>query len=100
MDDHQELPTISLAVALRYDEDEMHAAPRVTAKGNDDIAQRILDIARRHQIPIQENKELVRLLSQVELGEQIPEALYLTVAEVIAFAYLLKGKVPKSYQQP
>jgi len=48
---------------------------------------------------LSENKELVTLLSSLELGEEIPEALYLAIAEVIAFAYILKGKVPKGFQQ-
>ena len=84
--------TVTLAVALHYDE---VTAPRVVAKGSDEIAQRIFEIARRHQVPLQENKELVKLLSKVDLGDQIPEMLYLAVAEVIAFAYYLRGKVPK-----
>ena len=84
--------TISLAVALHYDEVN---APTVTAKGQDDIAQKIYEIAKHHNIPLQENHELVKLLSKIELGEQIPEMLYLAVAEIIAFAYYLKGKVPK-----
>lgn len=87
--------TVTLAVALQYDEVN---APRVTAKGSGDIAQQILEIARRHQIPLQENSELVKVLSKIELGDQIPQALYLAVAEVIAFAYLLKGKVPKNWR--
>lgn len=86
---------ITLAVALHYDE---VSAPRVTAKGSGDIAQQILEIARRHNVPLQENAELVRVLSKIELGEQIPQALYLAIAEVIAFAYLLKGKVPKNWK--
>lgn len=84
--------TITLAVALHYDEVN---APTVTAKGQDDIAQKIYEIAKHHNIPLQENHELVKLLSKIELGEQIPEILYLAVAEIIAFAYYLKGKVPK-----
>ncbi len=84
---------VTLAVALHYDEVN---APRVVAKGNDDIAQKIMEIARRHNVPLQENTELVRLLSKVELGEQIPEVLYLAVAEIIAFAYYLRGKVPQA----
>lgn len=89
--------TVTLAVALQYDEVN---APRVTAKGSGDIAQQILEVARRHQIPLQENSELVKVLSKIELGDQIPQALYLAVAEVIAFAYLLKGKIPKNWQPP
>jgi len=85
--------TVTLAVALHYDE---VSAPRVVAKGTDDIAQKIYEIARRHQVPLQENRELVQLLSKIELGDQIPEVLYLAVAEVIAFAYYLRGKVPKT----
>ncbi len=82
---------VTLAVALSYDQVD---APRVSAKGQDEVAEQILQIAKRHNIPLQENKELVGLLSKVELGDHIPEALYLTVAEVIAFAYYLRGKVP------
>ncbi|MBI3560786.1 MAG: EscU/YscU/HrcU family type III secretion system export apparatus switch protein [Gammaproteobacteria bacterium] len=89
--------TVTLAVALQYDELQ---APRVTAKGSGDLAQQILEIARRHRVPLQENSELVKLLSNIELGDQIPQSLYLAVAEVIAFAYLLKGKVPANWRAP
>ncbi len=85
-------PTI--AVALNYDEE---SAPRVTAKGQGDIAEHIMAIARANNIPLQENPELVKVLVELELGSQIPEALYLAVAEVIAFAYLLRGKFPKNW---
>ena len=95
MSEHTTERTVTLAVALHYNE---HDAPRVSAKGSGDIAQKILEIAKQHNIPLQENPELVRVLSKIELGEQIPQALYLAVAEVIAFAYLLKGKLPKNWQ--
>lgn len=85
-------PTI--AVALNYDEE---SAPRVTAKGKGDIAEHIMAVARANNIPLQENPELVKVLVELELGSQIPEALYLAVAEVIAFAYLLRGKFPKNW---
>ncbi len=78
-----------LAVALRYDGEH---APRVTAKGRDELAERIVALAREHNIPIQENAVLARLLSRIELNEEIPEALYLTVAQVIAFAYRLSSR--------
>lgn len=80
-----------LAVALQYDGS---SAPRVTAKGRDQVAEQILALAREHQVPLQENAELARLLAQVELGDEIPEPLYLAVAQVIAFAYYLSGKAP------
>ena len=85
----------SLAVALKYDGEN---APRVTAKGTDELAQQIIDIARKNNVPLTENKELVSLLSTLELGEEIPEMLYLAVAEIIAFAYMMKGKVPEGFK--
>ena len=85
----------SLAVALKYDGEN---APKVTAKGSQDIAEQIIQVAKKHNVPLSENKELVTLLSTLELGEEIPEVLYLAVAEVIAFAYMLKGKVPEGFE--
>ena len=82
-------PDPTTAVALRYDG---RGAPRVTAKGHGETAQRILEIAREHEVPLREDPELTVLLSQVELGEEIPPALYLAVAEVLAFAYRLSGR--------
>ena len=86
-------PPPTLAVALQYDGE---SAPTVTARGSGELAEQILDIAQRHDVPLQDNPELVRLLYRLELGDEIPEALYVAVAEVIAFAYMLKGKVPNS----
>lgn len=85
----------SLAVALKYDGEN---APKVTAKGSEEIAEQIIALAKKHDVPLSENKELVSLLSTLELGEEIPEMLYLAVAEIIAFAYMLKGKVPKGFE--
>jgi flagellar biosynthesis protein len=81
----------TLAVALQYDGD---SAPRVTARGYDEVADQIMELARQHGIPMQENQPLASLLARVELGEEIPQALYLAVAQVIAFAYHLTGKTP------
>lgn len=91
---NQETET-SLAVALKYDGEN---APKVTAKGSQEIAEQIIEIAKKHDVPLSENKELVSLLSTLELGEEIPEMLYLAVAEIIAFAYMLKGKVPDGFE--
>lgn len=85
-------PPRELAVALKYDGS---GAPRVTAKGGGQVAERIVELARQHDVPIQENAPLVQLLAQVELDAEIPPALYLAVAEVIAFAYYLSGKAPQ-----
>ena len=83
-----------IAVALEYDGE---TAPKVTAKGMDDVANRIIDIATEHGIPLQKDDGLVDVLSQMNLGDEIPENLYRAIAEVIAFAYILAGKFPKSY---
>ncbi|HYQ53611.1 MAG TPA: EscU/YscU/HrcU family type III secretion system export apparatus switch protein [Pseudomonas sp.] len=82
------------AIALSYDGQQ---APTLSAKGDDALAEEILAIAREHEVPIYENAELVRLLARLELGEQIPEALYLTIAEIIAFAWQLRGRVPYGF---
>jgi flagellar biosynthetic protein FlhB len=81
-----------LAVALRFNAAEM-PAPRVVAKGADHIAERIRDIAREHDVPLVENRELARALYQVaEPGDYIPVDLYRAVAEVLAYVYRLKGR--------
>ena len=80
-----------LAVALSYDGT---GAPRVVAKGSGDVADRILAAAREHGVPLQPDAELVKLLAQLELGDEIPRALYLAVAQVLAFAWLVTGKTP------
>lgn len=73
----------ALAVALKYNM-ESDAAPRVCAKGARLIAERIKTIAREHGVPIVENKLLARTLFRLELGREIPAALYRAVAEILA----------------
>ncbi|MFJ2389963.1 EscU/YscU/HrcU family type III secretion system export apparatus switch protein [Pseudomonas koreensis] len=80
------------AIALKYDGNH---APTLTAKGDEELAEEILRIARDCEVPIYENAELVRLLARMELGDSIPEELYRTIAEIIAFAWNLKGKFPE-----
>lgn len=79
------------AIALEYDGEN---APVVTASGEGKIAEEIIRIAREHGIPLREDAMLAELLSELELGEEIPQILYRVIAEVIAFAYLVSGKVP------
>ena len=79
------------AVALEYDGKN---APRITATGSGTAAQRIIDIAREHGVPLHEDPDLLTLLAKLELGDEIPRALYVTVAHVIAWAYVLTGKQP------
>ncbi len=79
------------AIALQYDGEN---APIVTASGEGVIAEEILRIAREHNIPLREDALLAELLSDLDLGEEIPPMLYRVIAEVIAYAYLVSGKVP------
>ncbi len=75
---------------------EQTTSPRIIAKGDDELAQRIIAVAKEHDIPIKEEPELVKLLSEVPLGDEIPEMLYVAVSEVLSFAYMLKNKVEMS----
>ncbi|MGO4672792.1 EscU/YscU/HrcU family type III secretion system export apparatus switch protein [Bosea sp. 2YAB26] len=79
-----------LAVALEYDG---HGAPRVTAKGRGELAQRIIETAREHEVDIERNAVLAQALSTVELDDQIPEELYRAAAQVIAFVLSLRGEM-------
>lgn len=86
-----------LAVALKYDQDEM-AAPKVVAKGAGHIAKKIRELARTNQVPVVENKPLARtLFKQIEIGRYIPRELYKAVAEVLAYVYRLKRAAEQAY---
>ncbi len=78
-----------IAISIEY---EGTGAPKVTAKGKGYMAQEIIQTAKELGIPIQENSPLVELLSQVELDQEIPQALYEAVAQVLIFAYQVSGK--------
>ncbi|HDY99083.1 MAG TPA: flagellar biosynthesis protein FlhB [Pseudomonas sabulinigri] len=82
------------AIALVYDGAQ---APTLTAKGEGELAEQIIQLAIDYEVPIYENADLARMLTQLELGDQIPEALYRTIAEIIAFAWYLKGKRPDGF---
>ena len=86
-----------IAIALNYDGSN---TPRVTAKGQHQLAQQIIDAAEHAGVPLYPDHDLAMVLAQIPLGEEIPEALYKAVAEVIAFAYLLAGKAPAGFVPP
>jgi flagellar biosynthesis protein len=79
-----------LAVALHYDK---KGAPRVVAKGRGALGEKIVEIAREHGVPIQENEVLAGALSHVELDDEIPAELYKAVAEVLIFVMRLSGRL-------
>lgn len=78
-----------LAVALHY---SGSGAPRVVAKGGGQLAERIVETAREHNVPLQEDAALAAALSRLELGREIPRELYVAVAHVLAFAWAVTGK--------
>lgn len=79
------------AVGLLYDG---QGAPRIIASGRGRTASQIISLAREHDVPLQENPDLASALIDLPLGEEVPEALYIAVAEVLSFAYMLSGKRP------
>lgn len=87
-----ERPNIPLAVALQY-ENGAGEAPRVVARGRGEIGNKIIETARQHGVPIEENPGLAAALSDVEIGDEIPVDLYKAVAEVLVFILRLSGKI-------
>lgn len=82
-------PRNTLAVALHYNG---NGAPRVVAKGGGQVAERIIETAREHKVPLQEDAALATTLSRLELGREIPRELFVAVAHVLAFAWSVAGK--------
>ncbi len=82
----------SKAVALKYEKDK-DAAPRVVAKGRGFVAQKIIETARAHRVPLHEDQNLIEVLEALDLETEIPQELYRAVAEVLAFIYKLNGKM-------
>ncbi|WP_426287069.1 flagellar biosynthesis protein FlhB [Luteibacter sp. E-22] len=81
------------AVALKYDENRM-GAPRVVAKGVDVIAQQIRDVAGGAKVPVVEAPPLARALYHTtEIGREIPAALYIAVAQILAYVFRLKQAI-------
>jgi flagellar biosynthesis protein len=84
------VPPTRIAVALEYD---FAGAPRVVAKGRGHMAEAILALAIEHGVSVEENPVLAGALVDVELDEQIPEALYRAVADVLSFVLRAQGKL-------
>jgi flagellar biosynthesis protein len=80
------------AAALKYRRGK-DSAPKLVAKGRGKVAEKIIEIAKTHGIPVQEDKELVEFLSMLDLYQEIPPELYRAVAEILTFVYSLKKKV-------
>jgi flagellar biosynthesis protein len=79
------------AVALAYGKNPV---PVVTAKGDDDLAWRMIDEARKQGVFISEDPQLLALLSRLDVDQEIPQELYTAVAVVLSWVYWLKGMRP------
>ena len=79
------------AVALRY-EAKKDRAPEVVGKGRGFLAERILELAREHNIPIRHDKNLLQILSRLDLNQEVPPEIYQVVAEILAFVYRLSNR--------
>ncbi len=79
------------AVALRY-EPGKDSAPRITAKGQGSIAEKIIEIAKEAGVPIKEQADLVEVLSKLDLYSEIPPETYVIVAQILAWVYELNKK--------
>jgi flagellar biosynthesis protein len=76
------------AVSLQYKKGR-NSAPKVTAKGQGWVAEKIIKMAQENNIPIREDKDLLHLLSEIDVGQEVPESLYKVVAELLAWVYQL-----------
>ncbi|HCE80097.1 MULTISPECIES: EscU/YscU/HrcU family type III secretion system export apparatus switch protein [Thermodesulfobacterium] len=83
------------AVALKYEPGD--EAPKVIAKGKGYLADLILEIAKKHNIPIKKDSKLVQQLYKIELEKPIPPELYQTVAALLAWAYNLNQKLKDKF---
>ena len=85
------------AIAIRYDRGNENSAPRVVAKGVDEVAQNIKRVARENDVPLYENRPLARALhARTEIGDEVPEDLFQAVAQVLAYVYRLQAGTPTS----
>ncbi len=85
--------TLSLAAALRY---TGRGAPSVVASGGGAVAERIRALAAEYDIPIFADGQLVELLCQIPVGDEIPETLYIAVAEILAFVYYVDASLDET----
>lgn len=79
------------AVALSYDPADKDSAPVVLASGQGDLADKIAELAKEHDIPIYKDPDLVALLAASDVGDEIPVEAFIAVAEILKFIYEKNG---------
>jgi flagellar biosynthesis protein len=87
-------PQKKAAIAVHY-EKEKDSAPRIVAKGKGSIADKIIELARKHDIPLYEDPDLIEVLSKLDLGQEIPVEMYKLIAEVLVYVYRSNNKAGK-----
>jgi flagellar biosynthesis protein len=87
------------AAALKYKYGK-DSAPRVVAKGSGWLAEKIIQTAKEHHIPLQEDPHLIEIHSTLDLYEEIPPALYKAVAEILVFIYKMNNQVLNPQETP
>jgi flagellar biosynthesis protein len=90
-------PVLHKAVSLQYKKGK-NAAPKVTARGQGWMADRIIKMAQENNIPIRADKDLLHLLSEIDVGQEVPESLYKVVAELLAWVYQINQDYSGSEQ--
>ncbi|MAR70532.1 MAG: flagellar biosynthesis protein FlhB [Nitrospina sp.] len=88
---------VKSAISLQYQK-EINSAPKITAKGEGWVAEKIIEIAQERNIPIRKDKDLLNLLSEIDVGREVPESLYKVVAELLAWVYQLNKNYPDSHK--
>ncbi|MBN1380255.1 MAG: EscU/YscU/HrcU family type III secretion system export apparatus switch protein [Deltaproteobacteria bacterium] len=93
------MKTRQKAAALKYDSVK-DVAPKVIAKGQGSVADKIIELARKNNIPIQSDPGLVEILSRLDIDEAIPVELYKAVADILAFIYSANNRLRDMTKTP
>jgi len=83
---------LNKAAALRYRRGK-DSVPKIVAKGRGQVAEKIIALARRHGIPIHEDRNMVEILAAMDLYEDIPTELYKAVAGILSYIYKITGRL-------
>lgn len=94
MQENDDKNKVKHAVALSFDGKN---APKITASGKDLVAEEIISLAKEAGVHIHQDPHLSEFLQLLEIGEEVPKELYLLIAELIAFIYMLEGKFPEKW---
>ena len=96
-DEHEQLPERTEAAALSYEAGDK--APRVVASGHGHVAASIIAAAQEAGVPVKSDPALARALASLDLGAEVPEAMYRAVAETLAWAYKLDAQTASRQAQ-